>query len=117
MAKLYATSPNGTAKSIQLETMNIESSLPRGDNRWNPGWTCLPNDLIFLWQIVKCTTNGKNEFTYAITIWPYLIVSNVWGNIQLATSNGIDDNTFSVYYANGSPRDVFVLIIGAPWWG
>ena len=115
MATLYVKAPNGTTKTINLNTMNILSSLPMGDDRWNPGWACLPNDLIFLWQTVKCTTNGKNEFTYAITIVPYLIVSNVWGNLALGTSNGLSNNTFSVFYANGTPRDVFVLMIGPPW--
>lgn len=46
MAKLYATSPNGTAKSIKLETMNIESG--NGSN-WYNSWMAFPNGVIIQW--------------------------------------------------------------------
>lgn len=44
MAYIYAKSPNGTTQSINIDTMNITSSLQQN------GWCKLPNGLIFQWQ-------------------------------------------------------------------
>ena len=44
MAILHVKTPNGTTKDVNLETMNIESSLEQN------GWCKLPNGLIIQWQ-------------------------------------------------------------------
>ena len=82
MAKLYATSPNGTAKSIQLETMNI---LSDNNSVSYKGWAKLPNGLIIQWanwEETRCSpsiTGSGWVFTYydkqTIT-FPISFVSN-----------------------------------------
>ena len=72
MAKLYATSPNGTAKSIQLETMNII-----GEDLGNAfTWFKFPNGLI-----IQTMNNGFEQQnddhdykTYPITFPTDIIV-------------------------------------------
>ena len=44
MAILHVKTPNGTTKTVDLETMNITSSLQQN------GWCKLPNGLIIQWQ-------------------------------------------------------------------
>lgn len=43
MAILHVKTPNGTTKTVDLETMNITSSLKQN------GWCKLPNGLIIQW--------------------------------------------------------------------
>lgn len=43
MAILHVKTPNGTTKTVDLETMNITSSLQQN------GWCKLPNGLIIQW--------------------------------------------------------------------
>lgn len=53
MAKLYAISPDGTTKSINLETMNIES----GDGSNYSRWAKLPNGLLLQYGWANTTTS------------------------------------------------------------
>lgn len=62
MAYIYAKSPNGTTQSINIDTMNITSSLQQN------GWCKLPNGLIFQWQ-VHTETNYIGK-TWITVNWP-----------------------------------------------
>ena len=65
MAILHVKTPNGTTKTVDLETMNITSSLQQN------GWCKLPNGLIIQWGFtIKPITNQtwvNNPFPLAYT--------------------------------------------------
>jgi len=63
MAYIYAKSPNGTTQSINIDTMNITSSLQQN------GWCKLPNGLIFQWfEIGERNANNRNSGNMVDTI-------------------------------------------------
>ena len=58
MAILHVKTPNGTTKTVDLETMNITSSLQQN------GWCKLPNGLIIQWGRNQCI----NDIVFPITM-------------------------------------------------
>ena len=54
MAILHVKTPNGTTKTVDLETMNITSSLQQN------GWCKLPNGLIIQWFEASGTRDSNN---------------------------------------------------------
>ena len=79
MAILHVKTPSGTTKTVDLETMNIESSLQQN------GWCKLPNGLIIQWQTAYYSSNvyPPTNFTTALfAILHTFTVSSVqrWGH-------------------------------------
>ena len=62
MAYIYAKSPNGTTQSINIDTMNITSSLQQN------GWCKLPNGLIFQWSRAKTKLSTTDWLAYPLII-------------------------------------------------
>ena len=60
MAILHVKTPNGTTKTVDLETMNITSSLQQN------GWCKLPNGLIIQWFMLS--KDGTPSYTYTLPI-------------------------------------------------
>lgn len=65
MAKLYDTSPNGTARSIQLETMNITDNMAAATNSI---WFVLQNGLIFQFGTVTFSNSNPGYITLPVQI-------------------------------------------------
>ena len=90
MATLYVKTPNGTTKSIDLDTMNV--AFVYGSS----GYCKLPNALLFQWQCWTTSRAWPIEFT---VIWGVLSEIRLRGSgytevITAIQGSGNDRNAF-----------------------
>ena len=110
MAKLYATSPNGTAKSIQLETMNVEGTP-------GAGWTKFQNGLIMQWGINQTTADIYHPIlmSYKIFCSAIHIGTNATVNIiALDVRAASPDISYFTTDFGGTPNvTIFWMVLGS----
>ena len=120
MAILHVKTPNGTTKTVDLETMNITSSLQQN------GWCKLPNGLIIQWLGRKTTTwtsewstvvlplANPNEYRSAIAVssWRYHTISvTTVGNDNWSKINVSSYDTRGSQSGTGDYL-MYILVVG-----
>ena len=96
MAMLYVKTPNGTTKSIDLETMNIP-----GSHVETSGWYKFPNGIIYQWGTLNTDGNETVIVTLPISVNNGIITGHarvrngdsyngrvtIQGNVQFASGD------------------------------
>ena len=94
MAILHVKTPNGTTKTVDLETMNITSSLQQN------GWCKLPNGLIIQWGEPGDVVPKTGFVGYSITFPRRGICAVLTGHISGFSVDSSEVLTLS--YSEGS---------------
>ena len=105
MAILHVKTPNGTTKTVDLETMNITSSLQQN------GWCKLPNGLIIQWARLDINERTFFSYTYPISFTALPTVSAAGAGNGTGTGAIV---TLNSYFANYTTKlDVSTYVIAA----
>ena len=93
MAILHVKTPNGTTKTVDLETMNITSSLQQN------GWCKLPNGLIIQWSQpqLRGTPVGAYSYLYYPIQFSNNIFSIVTNHLNLDVSRPRPEINFEIH--------------------
>lgn len=108
MAKLYVTSPNGTAENINIPTMNITDSGTTVNN-----WTKLPNGLLIItthFNVTSSDIDSEGVFTWSLplrhwnsrTIMSSCLTTSRVNMMVINTWDVATDKVYFVSYVNGS---------------
>ena len=112
MAILHVKTPNGTTKTVDLETMNITSSLQQN------GWCKLPNGLIIQWGRLTNQSSPSQWIRISLVInMPnfYFCFANAETVYCSANCGGYDDPTFFAFCLRKLPDDPSLTNVGLHW--
>ena len=87
MAILHVKTPNGTTKTVDLETMNITSSLQQN------GWCKLPNGLIIQWLGIPVENIGTATGTSANNSCPISFSDVNYGILVCTSGSAVNNHT------------------------